>query len=314
MAQITSVNVGIKKRGASKSIEGGKTYTIPYMVTFDSKYEGMEADLFAHASVPRLFSRPSWDYSVRCVSIRPTLESDDGLHWDVDVVYKTQPYEANVDPDNIEDTPDQVSYRFNTYEKVVEKAFQAGDDNEQHPGVDALPTQPIVNGARDPFATPLVVVEHRMVVVIVQYKPNIGFNPSIASEFINRLNSQVEEVGGIAFNPYEGKIVQINISPVFGSQEDPYWKLDIEVELRRGGHIEEVLNEGFYYIDYATGDGSLRNAVDDDGEPMKIPVLLNALGERTEPPPTAANYLQFRLLRAVRWDALDLPADPMPSA
>jgi len=207
------------------------------------------------------------------------LANNQGL-WEVEIDYG--PYDPAEFPQNPVDWPLIMWWGSHKYEKPIEEDIN-GDA--------------IVNSAKDKFADPILIDDSRPVLYVQRNEPVHGFDPLLADNLRDNINS-VDWVHGtgasqIVFPQFAVKFSDRTMdkpvkNPVDGTY---YYQCVYAFEFDKSKWKVFPLDQGFAFLDTSSPPNRVK-LLDKDGQPYSEPVLLNGSGE-INPTNAAAVFLEF---------------------
>jgi len=253
-----------------------------------------------------------------CEQRNPSNESPDGLFWLVDCIYKKRPGPATANGySHPTDEPPQVQFGFVRYEEVVERAYNNIDGPlAANADTQGSPTKKVSNAADQQFPNPLVDDRYNMTVTVTRKELESETGPETWALLKDTINDVAITIGGIVMPQYTGRMLECKGVVKWDKDGKGYYDCTYIIEYDKNTHIRKILNQGYYYKNYANGSGELIEAKDDAGLAMRQPVLLDAFGDllgevdETADPPVVPIYLDFQTKWAADWTTLDLPTTP----
>jgi len=243
------------------------------------------------------------------------VNDDDHLHWEVTVEYsnRAQGGGGGSDPDPW-DLPAEVSFGSAQYTRVLDKCYRM--DTTVAAVVSALddtgvPDIKVLNSAGYAFDPPATQEEENMTVTVKRNEEDTDFDPDDLSLFRNSINKTAITIGGVDFDPAQGRMRSIVASPAYSKDGDLYWQVTYTIEKKTDTHIRQILDAGFYHYD-ADINTTLRimDSGDGDGgkpQPVTEPKPLDGVGGIGDP--DSPIYLAHQTYLAKEWSTLDLPED-----
>ena len=195
---VVSANEIWESRKAAASLDG-VTYNRAWKVVTDSVTDGPYVALHA-SGIPIVGDPYPDDYSATARKIEPRQMDPTRLVWIVEVEYSTPTRgggggSSYIDSPNVLEKPAEISFRFITRNRVVDKAYTIDPTTEVILDSQFDPTQPIWNSALLPYDEPLMQDYSYMQIVIKENRAD--FNADQARLFIDTMNKTAIPVAGI---------------------------------------------------------------------------------------------------------------------
>lgn len=293
------------KRDRSGSIEYDKSqrdYLQSFMVITDDPADGPQV---ARTAIdpnggpvipqPGVFYVAGNDVDLGCYvkRVRAEQEGDSGLIWKVTVDAESfNPDIPKPEPDPTQ-RPPEVSWDFGQFQRVAEK--------------DVVTGKAIVNSAGQAFDPPIQVDDSRPLYTCERNEAS--FDPNVAFAYKDAINSDALTLGGLAVAPGQAKMQNISAHREFDNNQF-YWAVTYQIAVKDDGWTEQVLDQGRYKLGQ---NNKLTPCVDDQGNEVTDPVLLNGSGGQLDLPPAAPGnsgapvYLPFNVYDSLPFIALALP-------
>jgi hypothetical protein len=228
--------------------------------------------------------------------------------------YKLRTSSSSGGTDNTSSNETQIQFRSNSYEIAVEEAL---DKNGKRSAV--------LNTAGEPFQTPLMEIEKRLVIAIEKtFAYGAGIDPSMFARYQNTVNKNSITIAGVPISARAGLV--LNIDPKLRKHRTYRdWRVLFELEIRLWGktYDREILNQGLSYlvpleaqeegaVQYVNGEWCRRvsvarqNEKTGEYESSQNPVLLDENGglllNLFDPV-----YVTYRTKKEVDWSIFNLP-------
>lgn len=222
-------------------------------------------------------------------STTATCATEDGLQWEVEVEYG--PYDASIWPQNPLDHPVKVSWNFAKFEQVAFRDING---------------KAIVNSAGDYFDPPVTIDDSRPIVKIVRNEAT--FDPVLAKTYKDSTNTDTF----LGQDPYTWKISDIQGDLEYnmdcGTPDGFYYVVTYELEFNPDTWKKLILDQGMRGLD---GSGKFTQFLDDKGQPVSDPVLMDGNGGRKSA--TAdPHFFTFEVYREVAFADLNLDFSGAP--
>ena len=306
------LSVELIDRNSKMDTAGDKTASRIYLVTCDDRVTDDEMVVLTAPGLPEKYSNHPSDEDIWADSF-DVAPYEDRLHWKVSVNYAMKPGNTPSDAEHPCDLPSVVSFFTENEKLAMKRSYKlATDPGAPNPDVRYFPTKAIVNSAGDPFTEPAQVDTPKLGIRIQRNWRNSSVDPLELSTYVNTRNIAKITVGGIAIDPYVGKMKDIKCDPQRDAFKELYWSVTCEIVLDTDLKWDyKVVDQGFNAKKSLSDDAPVRARP--SGEKATTPLLLdgfglllNGTGRPGEPPLAPAFYLSFHILWSMDWLPLDL--------
>lgn len=264
---VLSVKEVINRGGTLRGIHEDSTRS--WLITVDSRYENQRtiANQTVGVTLPIQFESHPSNIFATCRSL--SIDHMQGLVWKAKASYSTEPLtqserERAEEPNPIERRV-KISWSATNYDKVIVK-----DKDDKA----------VVNSAGDYYDPPPAVPWERLT---FSFRKNYSTPSPWISSYCNSVNDSPITILGIAIPEGMARFTQPS-----GSEEreengqiyhETTWNIEADIKTWQ----LELLDEGLRYLD--PFDSSKRiNAVDDDGNEVASPILLDGSGAKLDNP------------------------------
>lgn len=240
-----------------------------WLITVDSRYENQRTiyNQTAGTSLPIIFQSHPSNIFATCRSL--TIDHYQGFVWKAKADYSTEPLtqserERAEDPVPVNRRV-KVSWSAANYDKVIVKDK---DDNA------------VINSAGDYYDPPPSVPWDRLT---FHFRKNYASPSPWISSYCNSVNVSPISILGIAIPAGMARFTQPSGSEEREENGQIFHETTWNIEVDNKTWQLEVLDEGLRYLD--PDDATKRiNAVDDDGNEVSSPILLNGSGAKLDNP------------------------------
>lgn len=292
------------KRGRTGTREAGggkRTYTQTFIVGTDDVQDG---SLVARTAIdpnggpvipqPLTFyvAGNEFDLGAFVKSVEAHEIGETGMLWEVTVTADSEMPEPPKDQENPLDRPPEVSWSFAQFQRVAEKDINGNA---------------IVNSAGQAFDPPIQIDDSRPVCDIERNED--AFDPDVIFAYKDAINADTLDIGGLTVAPGQAKMANISARRQFENSQF-YWKVAYQIEVKQDGWNLSVLDQGWYKKGQ---NGKLTPCVDDAGNEVTAPVLLDGQGGQLALPPApagqsgAAVFKTFDVYTSLPFAPLGLP-------
>ncbi len=271
----TTAREDYSRRSGGVAVNGARTYVRAWEVHCDAPTDGVVAAL-AHPDLPRTsdfyLAGAEWDEQSFVQSLSVELLSYNGDSVDYLVTANYGPFDAPSYGTEPLEWPIRIRASFQQYEKVI----WVDQDGKA-----------VRNSAGDPFGDPVVVDDSRPMLVVTRNESVNAFNLTLAAQ-------QKDKVNAAVWNGFPARTVKCSDIQTGDEQKDPatslyYYSVSYVFDIKWETWTREILDQGFAYL-----DGSTRKPfLDDEGQPISDPKLLDGLGEELDAsmdPPVLLSY------------------------
>ena len=260
---VESVNEIWSGRTGDTNAEDLRTYKRIYRVITDDFLDAAQVVLDA-IPIPVMGAAYETDYEndlkALVVAKSASQAEDDPNVWEVTVSYSTSTSEEEQAEDQTEDPteePPRYSVAFRKVNKVLEKDTEGTC---------------VKNSAGQSFDPP---IEYEEVLTEISMTRNqANFDMGLAADYQMATNSDTFQLNGYSITPYKAKLDGISASKM-SKKGVRYWEVTYTILLNKNGwNPLEILQQGLYKL----SSGDLIPCVDENGDPVTAPVLLDAAG------------------------------------
>lgn len=237
-----------------------------------------------------------------CRSVSVDQEHNEDFNWVFIVTcnYSTKlPPSGASNPDEIENPllrPAIYEWSEEFDERPMDKAFDPTDHET---------VVPVVNSAFEPFDPPPTKETSIRVLTITRNEPTFDPRP-LDSTYKGKTNDA-------AFLGYSaGEVLFASVQATRNLENGVFfWSVMYVFKMRVGGWIDEVLDQGYYQLVTEETTVKKKPILDDEGEPIVAPALLNGSGvplavPQTGQPPPEGVYLIFEKYERADFGGLNL--------
>jgi hypothetical protein len=211
-------------------------------------------------------------------------ECDDDCAWIVTVDYG--PYDPTTFPENPLQHPLKISFGSGRFERVVDQDINGNA---------------VSNSAGDYFDPPPTIDDSRPTIRVVRNEQT--YNPQYAISWKDTVNTDTF----FGFGPGQVKLAQplgeLEYSPVIGF----YVVVTYEFEINPAGWKKEILDQGLRKL----GGGGQVACVDENGQPVTSPVLLDGAGGQLATGGDPA-FMEFEVYQKAAFSGLALDPSAAP--
>lgn len=303
---------------SSNSKSGSKEYIVTNVLLSET-----EEDVLANAGIPAIGD--SWSItngSLKVDSI-DTARAEQGAYavYFVTVNYLEEYQDLGGGQTGSTDTaedailvPPSISFSAQQYEVALEKAYLPGDTQ-------FAPSMYVVNTLGEPFNPAIGVLSTNTLIDLTYNVLTVNTNNIV--NYTNTVNNGSITVAGFNIEQEKGRILNYGASSQVAGNGDPYWTVNVQIEVNPNGQKINPINSSFRFRETASSDA--RQILNKDlpgGDPTDdTPV--------TEPKPIAADDtildtrrpdattgkpaedlvdLPFQAYYATSWSTLGLPS------
>lgn len=291
---ILSVNEHHAGRKGSHTANGAKQYVRQFLVITDTVNTSPDTVRVASDGSTTIPVMHTGTYpgnpKARVVRIDPSPIGDQRKVWMVKVTYSTS-RQMPAQQDRTKPWNKDAHLSWSSY--TVTRAVEKDKDNAA-----------VENAAGDRFDPPLQKEVHYPVLTIVRYER--AYKIATALAYIDRVNSAAMSIGGLAISAEQAKITKIDGVNV---EVDGVkcWQVTYEIMFASTWQ-EEVLEQGFYYLD--SNNGNKRTRFKDEADASKDSVEPRLLKANGAPLPTGSSpvFKTVKIYSRKNFGPLGLPA------
>lgn len=151
----------------------------------------------------------------------------------------------------------------------------------------------VVNSAGDPFDPLPMKDESRLTCTIEIQSATV---PSWLLTYSDAINNTAITIDGISIDQYQAKVQSIQVGKVQQLGTETFRTVTLSISILEDTWIKKVLDQGFRAALTGADNFALHNIVDDDGNEISSPALLDGFGfELRNPSADTAVFLPFHI-------------------
>lgn len=294
------------KRTGQRSGTGEVSYSRVYKVISSAVLSEPEVlaaiDTTTQVAIPKPLDKHPNDSLTWVTAVSAAVAEENNHIWEVTVTYERPKGGGPPDPEDEDEDPCNarpvVKFGSAPYTKIIEVAYWL---DEPDPDTQGTPTLAVRNSAGDPFDPP---VQEELTRPVISVEYNVRrFSPNLKIKLEGTINLDPITVAGMEIPAKKGRITQLECNPLYDTEDELYWQMQVTIELNMDGFTRRILDQGFYYLD---GDDKKEiTALDKDGQavPVTESQKLDGEGGLSADPV----YLDFETKWPASWAPLNLP-------